>query len=86
MALNSTLIMMNTEAGVYGRVMGVYMMAQSIRPVTVLPISAIADAIGTSFTLLCCGAVCGVFIFAVAALYPGYRQIGVTSQAEPSAT
>jgi hypothetical protein len=76
MALNSTLIMMTTDRGVYGRVMGVYMMAQSIRPVSVLPISAIADAAGTSLTVLGCGAVCAVFVFAVAALYPGYRQIG----------
>lgn len=81
MALNSTLIMMNTDPGVYGRVMGVYMMAQSIRPVTVLPISAIADAIGTSVTLLGCGAVCAAFVFLVATLYPGYRQIGLAESA-----
>jgi hypothetical protein len=68
--------MMTTDRGVYGRVMGVYMMAQSIRPVSVLPISAIADAAGTSLTVLGCGVVCAVFVFAVAALYPGYRQIG----------
>jgi len=81
MALNSTLIMMSTDAGVYGRVMGVYMMAQSIRPVTVLPISAIADAVGTSLTLLGCGAVCAAFVFSVAAFYPGYRQIGLQETA-----
>jgi MFS family permease len=84
MALNSTLIMVKTEPGVYGRVMGVYMMAQSIRPITVLPISAIADAIGTSLTLTICGAVCGAFVFAVAALYPGYRQIGVSEASQSS--
>ena len=84
MALNSTLVMMSTEAGVYGRVMGVYMMAQSIRPITVLPISAIADAIGTSVTLLGCGAICGIFIVAVAALYPGYRQIGLNEASRPA--
>lgn len=84
MALNSTLIMMSTEPSVYGRVMGVYMMAQSIRPVTVLPISAIADAIGTSVTLLGCGAITGVFVFAVAAFYPGYRKIGLSEAAQPA--
>lgn len=81
MALNSTLIMMSTDKSIYGRVMGVYMMAQSIRPMTVLPISAIADAIGTSLTVLGCGSVCAVFVFGVAALYPGYRDIG---RAEPA--
>ena len=83
MALNSTLVMMNTEPRVYGRVMGVYMMVQSIRPLTVLPISAIADAIGTSFTLLCSGAICGAFIFAVGVFYPGYRDIGTAEKVVP---
>ncbi|HEX5416480.1 MAG TPA: MFS transporter [Chloroflexota bacterium] len=82
MALNSTLVMIATERGVYGRVMGVYMMAQSVRPITVLPISAIADAVGTSLTILGCGAICAVFVFAVAALYPGYRDIGSQESAE----
>lgn len=85
MALNSTLIMTTTEPRVYGRVMGVYMMAQSVRPITVLPISAIADAVGTSLTILGCGAVCAVFVFAVAALYPGYRQIGAQESSEVAA-
>jgi MFS family permease len=76
MALNSTLIMMSTDESVYGRVMGVYMVAQSIRPITVLPISAIADAIGTPVTELFCGGLVAAFVGAVAMLYPGYRRIG----------
>lgn len=75
-ALNSSLIMMSTEPGQYGRVMGVYMMAQSIRPISVMPISAIADEIGTPITLLVAGAIVSVFVGCVAAFYPGYRQIG----------
>ncbi len=75
-ALNSSLIMMSTEASQYGRVMGVFMMAQSIRPISIMPISAVADAITTPVTLLFAGAIVSVFVAGVAIFYPGYRQIG----------
>ncbi len=88
-ALNSSLIMMSTEPGQYGRVMGVFMMAQSIRPISVMPISAVADQIGTPITLLMAGAIVSVFVACVAVFYPGYRQIGrhpvpATSELEAS--
>lgn len=76
MALNSSLIMLNTGPGVYGRVMGVYMTFQSIRPLSVLPISGLADAVGTSLTFILAGSVVAVFVLGVATLYPGYRRIG----------
>ncbi len=76
MALNSTLIMMNTDEAVYGRVMGVYMVSQSIRPITVLPISAIADAIGTPLTLMFSGLTCFSFVGSLSVLLPSYRHIG----------
>ena len=75
-ALNSSLIMMSTEPGQYGRVMGVYMIAQSIRPISVMPVSAVADEIGTPVTLLAAGAIVAMFVAGVAALYPAYRKIG----------
>ncbi|NNN19109.1 MAG: hypothetical protein HKL84_04560 [Acidimicrobiaceae bacterium] len=75
-ALNSSLIMMSTEPGQYGRVMGVYMIAQSIRPISVMPVSLVADEIGTPLTLLAAGAIVAMFVAGVAALYPAYRQIG----------
>lgn len=78
MALNSTLIMMATDEAVYGRVMGVYMVAQSIRPLSVLPVSAIADAIGTPETLLGAGAICALFVGGLAAFFPNYRHLGST--------
>jgi len=75
-ALNSSLIMMSTGASHYGRVMGVYMIAQSIRPISVMPIGAIGDAVGVPITLLGAGAIVAAFVAGVAALYPGYRSIG----------
>lgn len=81
MALNSTLILANADPAIYGRVMGVYMVAQSIRPITVLPISALADAIGTLVTLSFSGGLVALFVGAVATVYPGYRRIGMEAQA-----
>lgn len=81
MALNASLVMMSTDASMYGRVMGVYMTAQSIRPVSVLPISSLADAVGTPATLLGAGGVVALFVASVAALYPGYRRIGTEGAA-----
>ena len=78
MALNSSLVMLNTEPGVYGRVMGVYMMAQSIRPLSVLPVSALADAVGAPVTFMLSGGTVAAFVAGVATFYPGYRRIGVT--------
>ncbi len=83
-ALNSSLIMMSTDPGQYGRVMGVYMVAQSIRPISVMPVSAVADQIGTPVTLLASGIVVAVFVAGVAALYPAYRQIGRPNQVRPT--
>ena len=83
MALNSSLIMLNTGAGVYGRVMGVYMMAQSIRPLSVMPISGLADAVGTSLTFTLAGSVVAVFVLGVATFYPGYRRIGEGTEEMP---
>lgn len=75
-ALNSSLIMMSTEPGQYGRVMGVFMMAQSIRPISVMPISAVADEITTPMTLLIAGGIVALFVGGVSIFYPEYRQIG----------
>lgn len=76
MSINSTLIMTNTERDVYGRVMGVYMIIQSIRPVSVMPISALADLIGAPLTVGLAGTFVALFILGVALLYPQYKQIG----------
>lgn len=75
MAINSTLIMTNIDPAVYGRVMGVYMVIQSIRPVSVLPVSALAEKFGTDVVVAGAGAVVMLFVLGVATLYPEYRQI-----------
>lgn len=83
MALNSSLIMMSTEPGYYGRVMGTYMVAQSIRPISVMPIGALGDLIGVPAVILGAGAVVAAFVALVAKLYPDYRKIGSSVAAPP---
>lgn len=85
-SINSSLILMSTEPGHYGRVMGVYMIAQSIRPISIMPIGAIGDAIGVPLTLLAAGVITAAFVGTVALAYPGYREIGRSAQSEQEAT
>lgn len=48
MTMNKTLIMLNTDKKLYGRVMSVYQMAFSMMPLALLPMGALVDAIGVS--------------------------------------
>lgn len=75
MALNSTLVMLHTERAMYGRVMGTYMILQSVRQISVLPIGAVADAVGAPVTVGVAGLITALFIGGVRAWYPRYRQI-----------
>lgn len=76
MALNSTMVMQHTDRAMYGRVMGAYMVLQSVRQVSVVPIGALADDIGAPLTIGIAGAITAAFVFCVARFYPKYREIG----------
>lgn len=80
MALNSSLIMMSTQPGYYGRVMGTYMVAQSVRPISVMPIGALGDLVGVPVVILGAGVVVAAFVALVARLYPDYRKIGAQAE------
>jgi MFS family permease len=76
MALNSTMVMQQTDRAMYGRVMGAYFVLQSVRQLSVVPIGAVADDIGAPLTIGLAGALTAAFVFAVARFYPKYREIG----------
>ena len=76
LALNSTLLVLNTDRKMYGRVMSMYLMTQSIRPISVLPMSALVDVYGAPATVGAAGIFTVVFIGAVAIFYSDYRKIG----------
>jgi MFS family permease len=75
MALNNTLVMLHTERAMYGRVMGSYMLLQSARQISVLPVGAVADAVGAPLTVGAAGALIACFIVGVRLRYPQYREI-----------
>jgi hypothetical protein len=68
--------MVHTDKEMYGRVMGAYMTLQSARQASVVPIGAIADAIGAPLTIGIAGLVTVAFVGGVRAWFPKYREIG----------
>ena len=65
MSLNNTLIMVNTESAMHGRVMSVYMMTFAVMPLAALPMSMLADVIGAPLTIAGAGALTALVITAV---------------------
>ena len=74
-ALNSTLIMSNTEPRLYGRVMSVYLLTFAVMPIAALPMAWIADQVGGPATIAGAGLVVAAVVGGVALLYPPYRRI-----------
>jgi hypothetical protein len=69
------------EPGFYGRVMSAYMLSWSLMPLTTLPMTGLADAIGPQITVAVAGLAIAAFVAGVAVLYPGYRAIGTEAVA-----
>lgn len=65
MTINRSLLMLNTDPNLYGRVMSVYVMQWYLMPVSLLPLGAVADWTGVSFTITVTGIIITVFIAAV---------------------
>lgn len=55
LTLNKTLVMLNTDRALYGRVMSVYMMGFSLMPVALLPMGAFVDSVGAPATIAAAG-------------------------------
>jgi MFS family permease len=74
-ALNSTLIMSNTEPRLYGRVMSVWLLTFGLVPMATIPAAWLADLLGAPLTVVAAGALVALFVGGVAVLYPPYRRI-----------
>ncbi len=77
MTINRSLLMLNTDPSLYGRVMSVYVMQWYLMPVALLPIGALADSFGVSATVALCGVIITVFILIVVTRSPA--SFGATS-------
>jgi MFS family permease len=73
--INQTLIMLNAEKALYGRVMSVYMMTWALSGFSASLSGALMDHVGGAITMLAQGLVLAVFVVLMATLNRGYRQI-----------
>ncbi len=65
MTINRSLLMLNTDPNLYGRVMSVYVMQWYLMPVALLPLGALSDWTGVSVTIALCGLVITLFMMAI---------------------
>jgi MFS family permease len=73
--INQTLIMLNAEKALYGRVMSVYMMTWALSGFSASLSGVLMDHVGGAITMLAQGLVLAVFVVLMATLNNGYRQI-----------
>jgi uncharacterized membrane protein SpoIIM required for sporulation len=73
--INQTLIMLNTDRALYGRVMSVYMMTFALSGFSASAAGYLMDNVGGAVTMLSQGIVLAVFVVLMAALNTGYRSI-----------
>jgi hypothetical protein len=73
--INQTLIMLNTDRALYGRVMSVYMMTFALSGFSASASGVLMDNFGGAVTMLSQGIVLAVFVVLMATLNTGYRSI-----------
>lgn len=73
--INNTLIMLNTDRALYGRVMAAYMMTWSLSSLSSAPFGAVMDAIGGPLTMGLIGGTLALFVIGMATFHRGYRRL-----------
>lgn len=73
--INQTLIMLNTDRALYGRVMSVYMMTFALSGFSASAAGYLMDRVGGAATMLSQGLVLAVFVVLMATFNKGYRSI-----------
>ena len=73
--INQTLIMLNADRAVYGRVMSVYMMTFALSGFSASASGYLMDNVGGAVTMLLQGALLAVFVVLMANFNTGYRSI-----------
>src|SRR6266571_8681978 len=73
--INQTLIMLNADRALYGRVMSVYMMTFALSGFSASVSGALMDHFGGAVTMLSQGAVLAVFVVLMGTFNSGYRSI-----------
>jgi MFS family permease len=65
LTINRSLLMLNTDPNLYGRVMSVYVMQWYLMPVALLPLGALADWGGVGYTIALSGLIITLFVAAI---------------------
>ena len=73
--INQTLIMLNTERALYGRVMSVYMMTFALSGFSASAAGYLMDNVGGAVTMLSQGLLLAIFVVLMAVFNQGYRSI-----------
>jgi MFS family permease len=73
--INQTLIMLNADRAVYGRVMSVYMMTFALSGFSASASGYLMDNIGGAVTMLLQGTLLAIFVVLMATFNAGYRSI-----------
>ena len=70
LTINRSMMMLNTDPGLYGRVTSVQIMAWYLMPVSLMPMGLIADRVGVSATVAVAGTLVAALIAAGALRFP----------------
>jgi MFS family permease len=70
MTINRMLVLLNTDSRLYGRVMGTYAITFSLMPIAALPIGALVDAVGASYTFVGAGLLLAITIIIMSFILP----------------
>jgi MFS family permease len=73
--INNTLILLNTDRALFGRVMSLYMMTWSLAPLAAAPFGTAVDHFGGPATMIAIGAVLTAFVVGMTRFHPGYRRL-----------
>jgi MFS family permease len=73
--INQTLIMLNADRALYGRVMSVYMMTFAVSGFSASASGYLMDNVGGAVTMLSQGIVLAIFVVLMATMNSGYRSI-----------
>jgi MFS family permease len=73
--INQTLIMLNADRALYGRVMSVYMMTFALSGFSASISGYLMDNVGGAVTMLGQGIVLAVFVVLMSTMNAGYRSI-----------
>lgn len=85
MTINRMIVLLNTDAHLYGRVMGTYAMTFSLMPIATLPMGALVDSIGAPRTVAGAGFLLAIAILALAIVLPRiWHKDVVTPEPAPS--